>query len=154
MTAKINLDRQGKAEATTPALRKLFRDAAKETLAVLDIKDDVEISLLLTDNTHIHELNRDYRGKDAPTDVLSFAMEEGESFCVAPGEPRLLGDIVISGEKAAEQAAAYGHSRDSEETFLFIHGLLHLLGYDHERSAEEEKEMFGLQDKIISALGI
>ena len=152
MTAKISLERQGKAPATTPALRKLFRQAAGETFRVLNIDDDVEISLLLTDDAHIREFNRDYRGKDAPTDVLSFAMEEGDTFILPAGAPRMLGDIIISRERAAAQAEAYGHSQVREEVFLFIHGLLHLLGYDHERGPEDEKEMFSLQDKIISSL--
>jgi len=152
MTVNISMERQGSAAATTPALRSLWKQAAKETLRQLNIEDDVEISLVLTDNAGIHELNRDYRGKDAPTDVLSFAMEEGEDATRFPGMPRILGDIVISREKAAEQAETYGQSQQREEVFLFIHGLLHLLGYDHERSKEEEKEMFALQDSIIAAL--
>ena len=152
MRIKISISRQGQAAATTPALRRLFRQAARETLSQLSVEEPVEISLLLTDNEHIHELNREYRGKDAATDVLSFAMEEGEDFAAVPGEPRLLGDIVISRQRAAEQAESYGHSTDREEAFLFIHGLLHLLGYDHERSAEDEREMFALQDKIINSL--
>ncbi len=153
MTVKINLERRD-AAATTPELRKLFRQAARETMDVLKITDNTEISLLLTDDAYIHELNREYRGKDSATDVLSFALEEDDDFPPPPGQPRLLGDIVISRERAAAQAQAYGHSCRREEVFLFIHGLLHLLGYDHERSREEEKEMFRLQDIIISALDI
>ena len=79
-------------------------------------------------------------------------MEEGEEFVATKGEPRMLGDIVISRQRAAEQAQLYGHSQEREEVFLFIHGLLHLLGYDHERSKEEEREMFALQDQIIARL--
>ena len=79
-------------------------------------------------------------------------MEEGAAFTPAVDEPRMLGDIVISREKAQEQACLYGHSQDREEVFLFIHGLLHLLGYDHERSQEEEREMFALQEQIIARL--
>ena len=152
MSMKLSISRQGRTPATTPALRRLFRLAAQATLAQLGISEPVEISLLLTDNATIHELNRDYRGKDAPTDVLSFAMEEGDAFISADGEPRMLGDIVISRERAAEQAQLYGHSKDREEAFLFIHGLLHLLGYDHERSAQEERKMFDLQNQIIARL--
>jgi len=151
---KISMERQGNTEATTPALRKLFRDAAAATLAAAGVGDDVEISLVLTDDDVIHELNRDYRGKDAPTDVLSFAQEEGDAFVCAPGQPRMLGDIIISRQRAAAQACEYGHGRDREEVFLFIHGLLHLLGYDHERSAEEEKIMFAKQEEILNNLGI
>lgn len=152
MTTKLIITRQGNTPATTPALRRLFRQAAQQTLAHLAIAESTEISLLLTDNATIHQLNLAYRGKDAPTDVLSFAMEEGAAFTTAVDEPRMLGDIVISREKAQEQACLYGHSQDREEVFLFIHGLLHLLGYDHERSEEEEREMFALQEQIIARL--
>ncbi len=113
-----------------------------------------EISLLLTDDAAIQELNRDYRGKDAPTDVLSFPMNEGEDALLPEEGNLLLGDIVISLEKAAAQAELYGHSLERETVFLFIHGLLHLLGYDHERGIEAEKEMFAWQEQIIAALGI
>ena len=117
---------------------------------------DCDISVTVTDNIHIHELNREYRGVDRPTDVLSFPMysftdddmpEEGPA-------PVVLGDIVISAERAKEQAAEYGHSFQREISFLTVHSVLHLLGYDHEVSDEAEKEMFSLQDKIMDRLGI
>ncbi len=149
---KVILSRQGKTAATTPALRRLFRQAAEATLAVLEEDSDVEISLLLTDDQHIWQLNRDYRGIDRPTDVLSFALAEGEDVFAVDKEPLLLGDIIISRERAAEQAEAYGHSQTREEVFLFIHGLLHLLGYDHEKSEAEEKEMFALQEQILAEI--
>lgn len=102
-------------------------------------------------------MNATYRNKDAPTDVLSFPLEEGEeefsSFAgLADGQPLLLGDIIISMERAEEQAQSYGHSLERESAFLFIHGLLHLLGYDHENSQAEEKEMFALQEDILAFL--
>ena len=152
MKTKLRITRQGKTPVTTPGLRRLVRKAAEETLSCLAIEEATEISLLLTDDQTIHQLNYAYRDKDAPTDVLSFAMEEGEEFVATKGEPRMLGDIVISRQRAAEQAQLYGHSQEREEVFLFIHGLLHLLGYDHERSKEEEREMFALQDQIIARL--
>lgn len=150
----LRINRQGDTAVTTPAFRKLLRQAAKQTLAQLHINEAVEISLLLTDNQNIQVFNRDYRGIDAVTDVLSFAMEEGEDIVVMEDEPRLLGDIIVSRQRAAEQAKAYGHSLQREEAFLFIHGLLHLLGYDHEQGMEEEKIMFALQDEIIATLNI
>jgi probable rRNA maturation factor len=151
---KVVLSRQGKAQATTPQLRRSFRQAAKAALELLDVDDDLEISLLLTDDEHIRSLNRDYRGIDRATDVLSFAMEEGEHQLTNQQTTRLLGDIIISRERAADQAQQYGHSLLREEVFLFVHGLLHLLGYDHERSLQEEQEMFSLQEQIINQLGI
>ncbi|BAU27261.1 putative rRNA maturation factor [Aneurinibacillus soli] len=117
---------------------------------------DGEVTVTFVDNESIHELNRDYRGIDRPTDVLSFAMnEEGEDEMeiILDEEmdelPNMLGDIVISIPKAYEQADEYGHSFEREMGFLVAHGFLHLLGYDHE-TEEEEKEMFARQDEILS----
>ena len=100
------------------------------------------VSVLITDDEGIAELNRGYRGKDAPTDTLSFPLEEQDE----------LGDIVISLERAAAQAKEYGHSPDREIAFLSAHSMLHLLGFDHQ-TPEEEAEMFGLQEKILNTLG-
>lgn len=115
-----------------------------------------EVTVTFVDNESIHELNRDYRGIDRPTDVLSFAMnEEGEDeleIFLDEGMdemPNMLGDIVISIPKAQEQAQEYGHSFEREMGFLVAHGFLHLLGYDHE-TEEEEKEMFARQDEILN----
>lgn len=103
---------------------------------------DFEISLLMTNNENIKELNRDYRGKDYPTDVLSFPMDD----------PKMLGDIVISLEKCEEQAKNAGISTEREAAFLYIHGILHLLGFDHEVSEADEEEMFAIQEKILKKL--
>lgn len=151
---KINLilQREGQSRPTTPALRSLLRRAALITLSQCGRQRDTEISLLLTDDAGIQELNRDYRGKDMPTDVLSFPMEEGEMLCQDPSLPQLLGDIVINTDRTALRGENYGHSYERELVFLFIHGMLHLLGYDHERGPEAEREMFGLQDVLIAQL--
>ena len=110
-----------------------------------------EVSLLLTDNPTIHRLNSSFRGGDRPTDVLSFPQyQAGE----APQPHSSLGDIVISLPKMAEQAAAFDHSQKRELCFLFVHGLLHLLGYDHELSDAEERRQFARQDEVLAALGI
>ncbi|NLL21629.1 MAG: rRNA maturation RNase YbeY [Firmicutes bacterium] len=96
-----------------------------------------EISLILVDNSYIQDLNLTYRGLDAPTDVLSFNLQDdGTDF---EGDS-ILGDVVVSLEKAVEQANSYGHSFKREVAFLSLHGILHLLGYDHE-TPEEEREM-------------
>ncbi|NLF80246.1 MAG: rRNA maturation RNase YbeY [Clostridia bacterium] len=150
---KVSVTRLGNTAATTPGLRRLFRQAARLTLDELILPIEVEISLLLTDDETIQALNRDYRGLDFATDVLSFAMNEGEGVSDG-GELRQLGDIVISRERAAQQAEAYGHSVEREEVFLFVHGLLHLLGYDHEKSAKAEREMFALQERIMAKMGL
>ena len=124
----------------------------EQALKTLDIEDDVEVSCVLVDDERIHEINREYRHIDRSTDVISFAMEDNDQFYVE-GMPRTLGDIFISVDHAKKQAEEYGHSLRREMCFLFTHGILHLLGYDH-MTDEQEKEMFGLQDKILGALNI
>lgn len=113
--------------------------------------DKLEFNIIFVDNDYIHELNRNYRGVDRPTDVISFALEDGEK--IDTGEMRMLGDIYISIDKAKEQAIEYGHSFLRELSFLSIHGFLHLLGYDHMKE-EDEKVMFGLQEEILNGYGI
>ncbi|MFX3674420.1 MAG: rRNA maturation RNase YbeY [Paenisporosarcina sp.] len=115
-----------------------------------------ELSVSFITNAEIQEINRVYRGKDTPTDVISFAMEElgeGEMDIKIEGAPRLLGDILISVERAKEQASDYGHSEERELGFLAIHGFLHLLGYDH-LEEEEEKEMNNKQEEILQSFGL
>ena len=115
---------------------------------------DAEVSVTLTNDAHIHALNRDYRGVDRPTDVLSFALtesEEPEIFDALGGV--VLGDLVISLERAAAQAETYGHSFLRELSFLTVHGMLHLLGYDHIEE-EERLEMEEEQRHVMDALGI
>ncbi|MEO1772764.1 MULTISPECIES: rRNA maturation RNase YbeY [Enterococcus] len=125
----------------------------------LKLPEDTEMSVTFMDNAAIQIINRDYRDKDAPTDVISFALEEdGEDegpiiFDEEMAMPRNLGDIMISTERAAEQAEEYGHSFDRELGFLAVHGFLHINGYDH-MTPEDEKEMFGLQKEILDAYGL
>ncbi|MEI5995518.1 rRNA maturation RNase YbeY [Candidatus Enterococcus mansonii] len=126
----------------------------------LEISEDTEMSVTFMDNKGIQVINRDYRGKDQPTDVISFALEEeGEEELPIIFEdeaelfPRNLGDIMISIERANEQAIDYGHSFERELGFLAVHGFLHLNGYDH-MEPEDEKEMFGLQKEILNAYGL
>lgn len=120
------------------------------------ISSETEMSVNFVDNREIQELNRNYRQKDSPTDVISFAMQEtgeGEVNIQGLDMPVILGDIVISRDRAKEQAEEYGHSLEREFAFLTIHGFLHLLGYDHV-TEEDEAEMFGKQNKILSEFGI
>lgn len=120
------------------------------------IEEECEVSVTFVKNERIQEINRDYRGKDKPTDVISFALEElgeGEILISGANLPRVLGDIIISTDKAYEQAEEYGHSFQRELGFLAVHGFLHLLGYDHE-TEEEEKEMFDLQRRILDEFGL
>ena len=113
--------------------------------------DNVVFNIIIVDSETIHSINKEYRGVDRPTDVISFALEDDTSFVST--EYRILGDIYISIDKAKEQAESYGHSLKREISFLTVHGLLHLLGYDH-MTEEEEKEMFGLQELILDGYGI
>jgi probable rRNA maturation factor len=112
-----------------------------------------EVSVMYVNDETIHELNRTYRDVDRPTDVLSFAMQEGEDSFPEIDELPMLGDIIVSVEKAQEQAVAYGHAVKREMAFLLVHGFLHLIGYDHQ-DEEAEREMFGLQEEILVQLGL
>ena len=115
---------------------------------------DAEVSVTLTDDAHIHVLNRDYRGVDRPTDVLSFALTESEEPAILDAPYGVvLGDLVISLERAAAQAEEYGHSVLRELSFLTVHGMLHLLGYDHIEE-EDRVEMEEEQRHVMDVLGI
>ena len=124
-------------------------DTAQQILHIVGLHG-VELSILLCDNQFIWPLNRDYRGKDAPTDVLSFAQREGEG--ADPNDP-ILGDVIISIERAAEQAPQHGKSLEDELKLLLVHGVLHLLGYDH-IDAEEAEEMEHREREILSQLTV
>ncbi|HOF65047.1 MAG TPA: rRNA maturation RNase YbeY [Bacilli bacterium] len=127
-----------------------FSYYAKKALKILEIDDNFIVEVQIVDNKTIKDLNKNYRNKNEVTDVLSFAFDERseDEVAIISSMPRLLGVIIINGEKAIEQAKEYEHPLKREMKFLFIHGLLHLLGYDHE-DEESEKEMFLLQDQII-----
>ena len=146
---------QDNREVSTYLLR-LLRRAIRETLKYEGIDRSVELSLTLTDNENIHTLNREYRGVDRPTDVLSFPQFDflgGET--LPPGnEAVALGDIVLSLERAEEQAKEFGHSFSREAAFLTVHSMLHLLGYDHELGEAEDKEMREKQREIMKAMGL
>lgn len=112
---------------------------------------NADFALIFIDDEKMQELNNEYRGIDRTTDVLSFALEDNQEIELPIRE---LGDIFISIPKMKAQAKEYGHSEKRELSFLVVHGLLHLLGYDHTRSEEDEKIHFGLQDKILNDLNI
>ena len=128
----------------------IYSSLVSKTFNHLKLKFNPIISVSLVDNEFIHKMNRDYRGIDRPTDVISFAFLDNEDreALYKSKEPVCLGDIYISVDKAKEQAKEYGHSLKRELSFLFVHGLLHLLGYDH-MTEEDEKVMFRLQDEIL-----
>ena len=133
----------------TPALRGLITRSVNAAIKHLGKEAVYEVSVSFTDDEGIHELNREYRGVDRPTDVLSFPLsEDGE------GDDGMLGDVVLSLERCEAQAKEYGHSFEREVSFLTVHSVLHLCGYDHESSEDDEKEMFALQDEIMKKIRI
>ena len=140
----------------TKELRTLVKRCCSETLFEEGYNGDFEVSVTFVDNEGIRAINKEYRDIDRETDVLSFPMtNDGEDFTVDPETGcYMLGDIVLSLEKAITQAEEYGHSFKREVAFLTVHSMLHLLGYDHERSEEEEREMFGKQDIVLDTMGM
>lgn len=137
----------------------LIETIVKLTAERLSLQPEIEVDISIVTDQEIHELNLNYRGIDRPTDVLSFALEEGEPDSWSElsqmniGLNRHLGDIIISYDQAVRQAEEYHHSLDRELAFLTVHGFLHLNGYDHQ-TAEEEREMFQLQEEVLKDYGL
>ena len=129
-------------------LKLLIRRAVLATLRAEGIQKPAEVSVTFTDNAHIKEINREHRGIDAPTDVLSFPLFEESPTGI------MLGDIVLSLERCAAQAEEFGHSFRRECAFLTVHSTLHLLGYDHETGEEDEKDMRARQTAIVESMGL
>lgn len=122
------------------------------TYVVGELKlEKCEFNIIIIDNEKIHEINKEYRGIDRETDVISFALEDNMD--IEYTDFRLLGDIYISIDRCYQQALEYGHSREREICFLATHGILHLLGYDH-MTPEDEKKMFDLQNKLLDGYNI
>lgn len=115
--------------------------------------EDVSFNLIIVDNEYIHELNKNYRGIDRETDVITFALEDEDSIVVPEEEGRNLGDIYISIDKARSQAEEFGHGLLRELSFLAVHGFYHLLGYDH-MNPEDEEVMFKKQEEVLEEYGI
>ena len=139
----------------------LIERAVDAVLASEGVTDEIEVSVLVADDATLHQLNHDYRGVDAPTDVLSFGDDapdddtsSGTPFVYAPGEARYLGDIAISYERVLAQATDYGHSSQRELAYLTAHGVLHLLGYDHESSPDEATAMRVREEAAMERLGL
>ncbi len=135
-------------------VEELIKSCTEQALIEEEISDDAEISVTFVDNEGIRELNKMHRDIDRETDVLSFPAFLDEGFEVDPeNDAVVLGDIVISLEKALRQSEEYGHSMKRETAFLIAHSLFHLLGYDH-MTEDEEKEMFEKQEKVLQKLGV
>ena len=154
----LRLDFENRQEIVplTYKLKMLCRRAAEETLTYEQYQNPAEVSVTFLDDAGIRELNKQFRLIDRPTDVLSFPLFDYEGESDEPPVDELvgmLGDVVISLETAKRQAEEYGHSLDEEVAFLTVHSMLHLLGYDHETSKEDEKDMFRRQDEIMKRMG-
>jgi probable rRNA maturation factor len=136
-----------------PKYRAFFQQIARAAEKTLKLPEGYAIAVIFVRSRQIHVINREYRGIDRPTDVISFAIRDQEEAFDEPDaqEGGDLGDIFLNIDYCRAQARAYGHSLKREAGFLFLHGLLHCLGYDHQTAAQE-KEMFGLQDRILDPI--
>ena len=128
---------------------KALRGMAREMLRGLGCHEDAELSILLTDNEGIRALNRRYLDRDRPTDVLSFPMWDFNSELRTPNSELILGDVVISIEKARKQAEELGVTMDEELSRLLVHGILHLFGFDHEKSSKEAQRMKKEEERLL-----
>lgn len=158
---KVPIRNEQKKFRVTKEIRDLVRLAVGSALEYMDFPTNAEVSVMFVDNESIRELNREHRDIDRATDVLSFPLfeydEDGEiieeELDFSPNGEMLLGDIVISLERAAEQAEEYGHSFEREIGFLTVHSMLHLFGFDH-MTPDDEKEMFAYQAEILDEMGL
>lgn len=157
MNLTVYYENEQNAIPVTYKLKMLIRRAITETLAFEQYNNDVEVSVTLTDNENIQDLNLRFRGIDASTDVLSFPLFDFEGETDEPPVDEIqnmLGDIVLNLERTRAQAEEYGHSFEREAAFLTVHSMLHLLGYDHETSEEDDADMRDRQRKIMERMGL
>ena len=155
MSNKVLITNDQNVVKVPSGLRILIRRSCNAVLDFEHFDGPAEISVTFVDNNRIHELNKEYRNKDSATDVLSFPLgENGEYDIDEDNGCKLLGDIVISVERAIEQAQMYGHSLRREIGFLTVHSMLHLLGYDHEGSNLEALRMREKEELVLTKLGL
>ena len=148
----MELDFVNQGPASYDAYESIYRDLYEKVFNHLGLSGNYVTDVTIVDNKAIHKINRDYRKVDRPTDVISFAfLDDKNEVPQKDGSPICLGEIIISYEKAETQAKEYEHSLLREMSFLFVHGMLHLLGYDH-MEKEQEIVMFKLQDEILGGL--
>ena len=152
---RVSLSNHQKAVKIPTGVRMLVRRCCNAVLQLEQFPHNAEISVVFIDNDQIQELNREYRGKDMPTDVLSFPMgENGEYEINHDTDAVILGDVAISMEKAVEQAYKYDHSLEREIGFLTAHSVLHLLGYDHEQGGLDRVRMREKEEQVMTQLGL
>ncbi|GLI18508.1 endoribonuclease YbeY [Tepidanaerobacter syntrophicus] len=156
MMADVIINNMQNKIEVSKELEDLIAKVINASLLAENVSGDVEVSIVLVDDEYIQNLNKNYRSIDAPTDVLSFAMRESvdeSDISFECEEEELLGDVVISLERARSQAEEYGHSIEREIGFLVTHGILHLLGYDHETESERAV-MRNKEEKILESIGL
>lgn len=153
MSIRIYFDNIQQTEPAGYRLKLLMRRAVEATLKYEGVRNDIEVSLTFADNASIRKLNAEYRSIDSATDVLSFPLEENAE-SIGGKALIVLGDIVISLERARTQALEYGHSYERECAFLCVHSMLHLLGYDHEKSDKDDADMRVRQREIMESIGL
>ena len=152
---KVIISNRQKQVKIPTGMRMLIRRCCHAVLQLENFTDSAEISVSFVDNEQIHEMNRQYRDKDAATDVLSFPMgDDGHYDTNHETGAKILGDIVISVPKALEQAQTYGHSFEREMGYLTAHSMLHLLGYDHERGGLDRVRMREKEEYVMRELGL
>ncbi len=148
-TVSIEIDEPYANEVDADSIERLV----EHVLRGEGIAEPAELSIWITDQAQLHELNRSYRNVDRSTDVLSFGAEGAGSFVAAPGQPRYLGDLAVSFPHVVRQAEEYGHARQRELGYLVTHGILHLLGYDHEQP-DDAASMRKREEALLGALGM
>ena len=155
MSNKVLISNEQNAVKIPSGLRILIRRSCNAVLNYEHFEGPAEISVTFVDNDRIHELNKQYRNKDMPTDVLSFPMGENGQYDIDEDNGcKVLGDIVISMQRAMEQAELYGHSLQREVAYLTVHSMLHLLGYDHEAGGLEMVRMREKEESVLASLGL
>ncbi len=155
MRTKIYFENHQEKETISYRLKRLIRRGVEATLAYEEVDDHCEVSVTFVDNEEIREINRQFRNIDRATDVLSFPLFDEDGMDAHVEElDCMLGDIVLSLERAREQAIEFGHSFEREVAFLTVHSMLHLLGYDHELSDEDDADMRRRQTEIVEKMGL
>lgn len=154
----INLEDTQKKISLEAVVLERLQEGLQAVARLNDLAAEAEVDVTIVDDEEIHELNREYRGMDKPTDVLSFALDEDsedsdEPELVGGPEEHLYGDIIISAETALRQAEEYGHGLEREMTYLAVHGMFHLLGYDHMTEAEKA-EMRAKEEEALRAINL
>ena len=155
MKLKIYFENNQEKEPLTYKMKMLIRKAILATLDYEKVEEDCEVSITFCDDEKIRELNRKFRNIDRATDVLSFPLFDEDCIdSIVPEIDCMLGDIVISLERAKAQAMEFGHSYERETAFLAVHSVLHLLGYDHEISEDDDLDMRKRQSDVMEKIGL